>query len=84
VEESRRYESRLVRGTELCSACHSNEAQQFAKTVHAKAAPSSAAYGTGCESCHGPGKAHVEAMSAGNTEAGKKLIFSFSAKPTDA
>ncbi|HYV62304.1 MAG TPA: hypothetical protein VE958_06500, partial [Bryobacteraceae bacterium] len=64
-------------GDELCSACHAPEGGQFAKTVHAKAAPASATYGTGCESCHGPGKAHVEAMSAGDTEAGKKLIFRF-------
>jgi predicted CXXCH cytochrome family protein len=70
-------------GDELCSACHAPEGGQFAKTVHAKAAPASATYGTGCESCHGPGKAHVEAMSAGDTEAGKKLIFRFNGKPAE-
>jgi predicted CXXCH cytochrome family protein len=70
-------------GDQLCMACHASEAAQFVKTVHAKAAPATATYGTGCESCHGPGKAHIEAMSAGNTEAGKKLIFRFDAKPAE-
>jgi predicted CXXCH cytochrome family protein len=70
-------------GDQLCSACHAPEGEEFAKTLHAKAAPASATYGTGCESCHGPGKAHVEAMAAGDTEAGKKLIFSFKAKPAE-
>ncbi len=70
-------------GDQLCAACHAPEATQFAKTVHAKAAPASATYGTGCEACHGPGKAHIEAMSAGNTDAGRKLIFSFKAKPAE-
>jgi hypothetical protein len=78
----------LYTGMELCAACHAAEAQQFAKTVHAKAAPASAKYGTGCESCHGPGKAHVEAMAdaggdAKKVSAAKKLIFSFQAKPAE-
>jgi len=75
-------------GGELCMACHAPEAEQFGKTVHADAAPSSAKYGTGCESCHGPGKAHVEAMAdaagdAAKVAAAKKLIFSFQAKPAE-
>jgi len=70
-------------GEQLCITCHASEGAQFAKTVHAKAAPAAATYGTGCESCHGPGKAHMEAMAAGNTEAGKKLIFRFDAKPAE-
>ena len=70
-------------GEQLCITCHASEGAQFAKTVHAKAAPATATYGTGCESCHGPGKAHMEAMAAGNTEAGKKLIFRFDAKPAE-
>jgi predicted CXXCH cytochrome family protein len=75
-------------GIETCSACHQEEAQQFSKTVHARAYPASAKYGTGCESCHGPGKAHADAMMASGTdpqklEAGKKLIFGFRGKPAD-
>ena len=70
-------------GDQLCIACHATEGAQFSKTVHAKVAPSSAVYGTGCESCHGPGKEHIEAMADGNTEGGKKLIFGFHAKPAE-
>jgi len=75
-------------GTEICSACHQDEAQQFSKTIHARAYPSSAKVGTGCESCHGPGKAHADAMmsaagDAQKTEAAKKLIWSFQGKPAD-
>jgi len=75
-------------GADICATCHSVHFDAFSKTVHAKAAPKTAAYGTGCESCHGPGKAHVEAMvDAGGDEqkvaAGKKLIFSFKGKPEE-
>jgi predicted CXXCH cytochrome family protein len=75
-------------GSDLCSTCHASEAQQFGRTIHAKAAPKSATFATGCESCHGPGKAHVEAMAdaigdAKKTAAAKKLIFSFQAKPAE-
>jgi predicted CXXCH cytochrome family protein len=75
-------------GQEVCMACHPAEAEQFGKTIHASAAPASAKYGTGCESCHGPGKAHVDAMADAGTDAakvaaGKKLIFSFQGKPDE-
>lgn len=75
-------------GEETCAGCHADQAKQFAKTVHAHAAVEGAKYGTGCESCHGPGKAHAEAqMEAGGeaakVEAGKKLIFGFRAKPQE-
>ena len=75
-------------GVEMCSGCHQDEAQQFAKTVHAKTYPATAKFGTGCESCHGPGKAHTDAMIAAGgdpqkTEAGRKLIWSFQGKPAD-
>src|SRR5262249_33073655 len=75
-------------GAELCSTCHAAQAQQFGKTIHTRAAPSTAAYGTGCESCHGPGKAHVEAMADAigdpvKTAAAKKLIFAFRDKPAE-
>lgn len=73
-------------GTQVCLDCHVAQGEQFAKTVHAKAAPANAAYGAGCESCHGPGKAHAEGMqnSEGDDakiEAARKLIFAFKANP---
>jgi predicted CXXCH cytochrome family protein len=75
-------------GVEVCSACHQQEAQQFSKTVHARAYPPTAKFGTACEACHGPGKAHAEAMMAAageaqKTVAAKKLIYSFQGKPAD-
>jgi len=75
-------------GSETCTICHSEHAQQFGKTVHAKAAPTVATVGTGCESCHGPGKAHAEAMpealgSPERVEAAKKLIYGFHGKPAE-
>ncbi len=75
-------------GEEACAGCHADEAKQFAKTVHAKAGVAGAKYGTGCESCHGPGKAHADAQMAAagdpaKIEAAKKLIFSFRGKPAD-
>jgi predicted CXXCH cytochrome family protein len=75
-------------GQETCAGCHPDQAKQFAKTVHARAEVRGAQYGTGCESCHGPGKAHTDAQmeAAGDpskTEAGKKLIFGFHAKPAE-
>jgi hypothetical protein len=75
-------------GVEICSACHQDQAQQFSKTVHAKAAPSTAKAVTGCESCHGPGKPHADAMMAAGGEAQKtaaarRLVYSFKGKPAD-
>lgn len=75
-------------GEETCAGCHPDQAKQFAKTVHAHAAKKGAEFGTGCESCHGPGKAHAEnqmeaAGDAAKTEAGKKLIYGFHGKPEE-
>jgi predicted CXXCH cytochrome family protein len=66
---------------ETCQGCHKAEATQFRKTAHAhneiggKGALS-------CETCHGTGKAHVDAEQAAHgddakTAAANKLIFSF-------
>ncbi len=47
-------------GEDTCLQCH--EDQAYKGTVHAlKTNPKSPAAAKGCESCHGPGKAHVEA-----------------------
>ena len=75
-------------GAETCAGCHSEHAAEFAKTLHATAAPKKAAYGTGCESCHGPGKAHAEAMAEAlgapeKIPAAKKLIYGFHGKPAE-
>src|SRR3972149_11057260 len=51
-------------GTEACIACHPVHSDMFSKTPHAKAAPKDATSGAGCESCHRPGKAHVQAIEA--------------------
>ena len=75
-------------GMEVCVSCHPVQADMFSKTAHAKNAPKDVKYGVGCESCHGPGKAHVEAIvDAGGDDvkiaAAKKLIFAFRGKPDE-
>lgn len=47
-------------GQETCLTCHDDK--QYKGTAHAYAdGPRTPAAGRGCESCHGPGKAHVDA-----------------------
>jgi len=50
-------------GTETCVGCHEDQQNRFKNTVMGKimARPRTALEGQGCESCHGPGKAHAEA-----------------------
>ncbi|MBZ5544990.1 MAG: cytochrome c3 family protein [Acidobacteriia bacterium] len=72
-------------GQEVCAGCHEDKVKQMGTTVHAHAAVSGATYAAGCETCHGPGKAHAEAMgeAAGDEAkiaAAKKLIFHFQGK----
>jgi predicted CXXCH cytochrome family protein len=60
--------------------------EQSAGTKPAAAAPSIGV--TGCETCHGPGKAHAEAEQnaagdSGKEMAGTKLIFAFRANPKE-
>jgi predicted CXXCH cytochrome family protein len=49
-------------GTEVCKDCHEDQFKAYSHTAHAELAKISDWKNkvTGCESCHGPGKAHVE------------------------
>lgn len=49
-------------GAERCRSCHKPEFTEFEKTPHAKIAIPDKGYISGCEACHGPGKAHADAM----------------------
>ena len=50
-------------GSETCIACHADQERRFKDTVMGKAMahPRTPEEARGCESCHGPGRAHVEA-----------------------
>ena len=49
-------------GTDVCKDCHEDQFKAYSHTAHAELAKVSSwkSKVTGCESCHGPGKAHVE------------------------
>jgi predicted CXXCH cytochrome family protein len=77
-------------GADRCKLCHDAEATQFEKTVHAKFSVPGKNYVAGCEVCHGPGKAHAEAMEAAvgddakvQAVLSKHLIFAFHANPQE-
>jgi DmsE family decaheme c-type cytochrome len=50
-------------GDNTCLTCHEDQGQQIKTTIHGKPQHprTPAATGRTCESCHGPGQAHVEA-----------------------
>jgi DmsE family decaheme c-type cytochrome len=50
-------------GSETCITCHEDQQRRFKNTIMGKvmAHPRTPLEARGCESCHGPGKGHVEA-----------------------
>jgi DmsE family decaheme c-type cytochrome len=48
-------------GSETCKGCHEDYYNKFVRSIHGKKAiPGTPVNREGCESCHGPGEAHVE------------------------
>jgi len=62
-------------GSEACKDCHEDQFKAFSHTSHSRLGTLSSWKGqiTGCEACHGPGKAHTE-------EGDPKKIISFKNK----
>ncbi len=49
-------------GSDTCETCHAEVAKKFSTNPHSRLALMHDGKGATCESCHGPGKAHVTAV----------------------
>src|SRR5262245_17419962 len=48
-------------GSDTCALCHDDRATEIARTLHGQVRNArTPAANLGCESCHGPGQAHVD------------------------
>lgn len=71
-------------GIDRCRSCHKPEYREYEKTAHARVNVPGKSYISGCEVCHGPGKAHSDAIEGAEGDEGKTAqalgehpIFSF-------
>ena len=61
-------------GSDTCLTCHTDQGDTLKGTAHANAKnPRSPAANHGCESCHGPGKAHVDDDAKGHMKKFKQM-----------
>ncbi len=77
-------------GAERCRSCHKAEFTEFEKTPHASLTVPGKDYLSGCEVCHGPGKAHSDAVQAAHGDDAKVAaalkqypVFAFHASPKE-
>jgi predicted CXXCH cytochrome family protein len=67
-------------GQAACSGCHAAYERLVRQTPHDTSTSSGA---MGCEGCHGPGRAHIDAISRGQLPAARAAIFSFDGSPSE-